>query len=79
MKHFRAWLETFVSKLSEQNDNFEKGNQSCMVTEFHMGAILPKMTILMCGSSSYMVTNFSWEHFHLNENENYEMKKTNTI
>ena len=29
-----------------ENGNFRKGNQSCMVTELHMGAILTKMTIL---------------------------------
>ena len=45
-----AYLETFVSRhaprLSERNGNFKKGNQSCMVTELHMGAILTKIQIL---------------------------------
>ena len=51
MKHFRAWLEKLYQSCLNENDNFEtKGNQSCMVAEFHMGAILTKMTNLICGN-----------------------------
>ena len=34
-----------LTKFSKENQNLKRENQSCMVTEFHIGAILTKMTI----------------------------------
>ena len=49
-----AWFEKLYQGTRQgylnENGNFKKGNQSCMFTEFHMGAILTKMTSLNCGN-----------------------------
>ena len=39
-----------------ENDNFNEGNLSSLVTTSCMGAILTKMVILEIGNESFMIT-----------------------
>ena len=50
-----------------ENDNFKKGNQTCMIKDIHMGAILTKMKIIKgeIDTKSYylvIVDLLGWKH-----------------